>query len=450
MNTIKRPRNRSIAVLGVRRSPSDARADIVVFKNGRTMSVQVVQGRWRTRRPCVLRDGGEVTFPASMVARVDPDEVPYPECRVRRAGSQAAAGSRSRRQARRWCPMRVLAARPFADLISTVAASHNIDARLVHAVIEQESNYQARARSQKGAKGLMQLMPATARQYGVRNSYDPKANLDAGVRHLKDLMSRLELPLALAAYNAGEARSGDTAVCRRSPKRRATSATSFAASAASRLHDSGRRPTPSKGVGIRVPNPYNPLWVNLLGMEFRCRLGTTSGEIIEGVYVAQSEAALRRELEDKGLHVLSLKPRLGFGASVVGGPPQDQPPRVPGVQPGAGDVAEGRHAAGAVARHPAHAAHQPGVQVGARRRAREGAGRHGAVGRLRGAWRSVSVRLYRVADGRRARRQPRCRAAALRGVFEDGRHGPLEDHLRDDLSGHPDRRSRSCSSASSS
>ena len=93
----------------------------------------------------------------------------------------------------------------IAELISTIAASHKLDARLVHAVIEQESNYQARARSKKGAKGLMQLMPDTARQYGVRNSYDPKANLEAGVRHLKDLMSRLELPLALAAYNAGEA-----------------------------------------------------------------------------------------------------------------------------------------------------------------------------------------------------------------------------------------------------
>lgn len=54
-------------------------------------------------------------------------------------------------------------------------------------------------------------------------------------------------------------------------------------------------------------------------MEYRCRLGTTSGEIIEGVYVAQSEAALRRELEDKGLHVLSLKPRLGFGSINIGG-----------------------------------------------------------------------------------------------------------------------------------
>ena len=54
-------------------------------------------------------------------------------------------------------------------------------------------------------------------------------------------------------------------------------------------------------------------------MEYRCRLGTTSGEIIEGVYVAQSEAALRRELEDKGLHVLSLRPRLGFGGVSLGG-----------------------------------------------------------------------------------------------------------------------------------
>jgi type IV pilus assembly protein PilC len=54
-------------------------------------------------------------------------------------------------------------------------------------------------------------------------------------------------------------------------------------------------------------------------MEYRCRLGTTSGEIIEGVYVAQSEAALRRELEDKGLHVLSLKPRLGLGSISIGG-----------------------------------------------------------------------------------------------------------------------------------
>ncbi len=184
---------------------SDARADIVVFKNGRTMSAQSykVDGSTAT---LVLRDGGEVIFPASIVERVDPDEVPFDSPFDSRdsASRVPLAQDKPADQTRDLVPEEILAARPFAALISTVAASHNVDARLVHAVIEQESNYQVRARSKKGARGLMQLMPATARQYGVSNSYDPKANLDAGVRHLKDLLSRLDLPLALAAYNAGE------------------------------------------------------------------------------------------------------------------------------------------------------------------------------------------------------------------------------------------------------
>jgi soluble lytic murein transglycosylase-like protein len=181
---------------------SDARAEIVVFKNGRTMSVKshAVAGDMAT---LVLREGGEVTFPASIIERVDPDEVAYP------ADSPVApeAAPISVAEAVPVQPLisdETLAKRPFGELISSVAASHDVDARLVHAVIEQESNYQARARSKKGAQGLMQLMPATARQYGVRNSYDPKANIDAGMRHLKNLLSRLDLPTALAAYNAGE------------------------------------------------------------------------------------------------------------------------------------------------------------------------------------------------------------------------------------------------------
>jgi membrane-bound lytic murein transglycosylase B len=183
---------------------SEASADIVVFKNGRTMSVKscLVEAETATLR---LRDGGEVTFPASILARVDPDEVPYPEDAPVEPVAPDAPVASFAPVALALVPEAVLAARPYAELISTVAATHKLDARLVHALIEQESNYQARARSKKGAKGLMQLMPDTARQYGVRNSYDPKANLEAGVRHLKDLMSRLELPLALAAYNAGEA-----------------------------------------------------------------------------------------------------------------------------------------------------------------------------------------------------------------------------------------------------
>ncbi len=178
-----------------------ASAEILVFKTGRTMSVQSyrVDGDMATAR---LRAGGEVSFPAVMITRVDPDEAPYP-----------APAAEAQALAEVVAPLApvlagvaddVLAVRPFADLISSAAAVHHVDARLIHAVIEQESNYVARARSKKGARGLMQLMPATARQYGVSNSYDPRANIEAGVRHLKDLLSRLELPTALAAYNAGE------------------------------------------------------------------------------------------------------------------------------------------------------------------------------------------------------------------------------------------------------
>jgi soluble lytic murein transglycosylase-like protein len=194
----------AIAAAALALLAAEARADIVVFKNGRTMSVKscLVEAGTATLR---LRDGGEVTFPASIVARVDPDEVPYPEDVPVAAAEPDAPVAAIAPVALALVPEAVLAARPYAELISTIAATHKLDARLVHAVIEQESNYQARARSRKGAKGLMQLMPDTARQFGVRNSYDPKANLEAGVRHLKDLMSRLELPLALAAYNAGEA-----------------------------------------------------------------------------------------------------------------------------------------------------------------------------------------------------------------------------------------------------
>ena len=97
------------------------------------------------------------------------------------------------------------AAPPYADLIDTMAVRHGVDPQLVRAVIEVESAYQPNARSRKGAMGLMQLMPRTARQYAVKNPYDPKANVEAGIKHLKSLLQRFELSIALAAYNAGVA-----------------------------------------------------------------------------------------------------------------------------------------------------------------------------------------------------------------------------------------------------
>lgn len=86
------------------------------------------------------------------------------------------------------------------------ALRHGVDPVLVRAVIGVESAWNPRAVSPKGAAGLMQLMPQTARRYGVADRFDPAQNVDAGVRYLRDLlgMFRGDLPLALAAYNAGE------------------------------------------------------------------------------------------------------------------------------------------------------------------------------------------------------------------------------------------------------
>jgi soluble lytic murein transglycosylase-like protein len=93
----------------------------------------------------------------------------------------------------------------FEPLIREHAARHTLRVELVRAVIQVESGYNPRARSPKGAMGLMQLMPATARQLGVRNPYDPSENIGGGCAYLRQLLDRYSgnEELALAAYNAG-------------------------------------------------------------------------------------------------------------------------------------------------------------------------------------------------------------------------------------------------------
>jgi soluble lytic murein transglycosylase-like protein len=94
----------------------------------------------------------------------------------------------------------------YGSEIKDASERYGVPERLVHAVIRVESAFNPRAVSGKGAQGLMQLMPETASMLGVRNSFDPQQNIDGGVRHLRGLIDRFgnDLPLALAAYNAGE------------------------------------------------------------------------------------------------------------------------------------------------------------------------------------------------------------------------------------------------------
>jgi hypothetical protein len=162
-----------------------ASAELVFFTSGRTLSIKAhrVEGESLV---LLLRSGGEIVCSAALVERIAPDELPYPEP----AAVPAAA------------PVAPL---PYRELVTAAATREGVDARLLDAVIRVESGYRADARSRKGAMGLMQLMPATAQRYAVRNPYDPTDNINAGTRHLKSLLDRFELSIALAAYNAGEA-----------------------------------------------------------------------------------------------------------------------------------------------------------------------------------------------------------------------------------------------------
>lgn len=96
-------------------------------------------------------------------------------------------------------------ARAYDDLISEHSRANGVRADLVRAVMQVESGFNPYARSPKGAMGLMQLMPATAKQYGVRNAFNPAENVRAGVAYLRELLDRYQNneELALAAYNAG-------------------------------------------------------------------------------------------------------------------------------------------------------------------------------------------------------------------------------------------------------
>jgi hypothetical protein len=179
-----------VAVLALGLVAVPASAEIVRLTTGRTLSVKAHRVDGETI-VLTLRGGGEVNIDRSIVEKIFPDEVPYPEPEpeVSRADQESVA---------------VTEITPYDELIASMAEAHGVDANLVRALIQVESGYRARAKSRKGAMGLMQLMPATAREYQVRNPYDPKANIAAGVKHLKGLIDRWGVELALAAYNAGE------------------------------------------------------------------------------------------------------------------------------------------------------------------------------------------------------------------------------------------------------
>jgi hypothetical protein len=186
-----------VATLALLITAVPASAEIIFLTSGRTLSVKshAIEGESVI---LTLRSGGQVTCDKNLIEKIEADEVPYLDPDAPKPSDVPAALDQGDRPA--------LDGTPYAELIAAASQAHGVDPMLVKALIQVESGYRPKARSPKGAVGLMQIMPATAREYKVRNPFDPKANIEAGVKHLRALLERFgreRTELALAAYNAG-------------------------------------------------------------------------------------------------------------------------------------------------------------------------------------------------------------------------------------------------------
>jgi soluble lytic murein transglycosylase-like protein len=159
-----------------------SRAEYVVLRSGQRLAVtgyQVIGDKYHLQIK-----GGTVDVPVEQVAAIEPEEIFTPAPHVE------------------------VSQEPFGDLIRAAAKRYSVDADLITSVMAAESNFDPRAISRRNARGLMQLLPTTAKRLGVKNIFDPQENIDAGAHYLSDLLLlyKNDLALTLAAYNAGPER----------------------------------------------------------------------------------------------------------------------------------------------------------------------------------------------------------------------------------------------------
>jgi Transglycosylase SLT domain len=159
-----------------------ARAEYFLLRSGQRLHVtgyQLLGDKYRLQM-----QGGFVELPAVNLLCIEPEDV----------FTSTPPGETSRA--------------PYRELIEAAAARYNVDPDLIASIIAAESNFDPKAISPRNARGLMQLLPATAARLGVQNIFDPRENIDAGTHYLRDLLLlyRNDLALSLAAYNAGPQR----------------------------------------------------------------------------------------------------------------------------------------------------------------------------------------------------------------------------------------------------
>jgi len=182
-----------------------ASASIALFTDGRSMKISGFKLVGQTAIELALKNGGAMTMPLNRIDRILDDEIIEVE-KTPEVKKMIEEGVFPKR------PWHYDATRPpmfkskYDSMIVDAAKKFDVDAALVSAVIKAESDYNPREVSNKGARGLMQLMPSTAERFGVRDSLDAKANINGGVQYLRWLLDTFSgnADLAVAAYNAGE------------------------------------------------------------------------------------------------------------------------------------------------------------------------------------------------------------------------------------------------------
>lgn len=183
-----------------------ASASIAVFADGRNTKIDAYEVE-EDLIHLTLQGGGKMSIPLTRVERIVDDEiVPVEVVEEVKKIVEEQGGVFPKRSWRYSEESQPLWQSKYNDIIVAAARKFDVDAALVSAVIKAESDYNPRTVSHKGARGLMQLMPATAKRFGVSNSFDPEENIHAGTRYLRWLLNTFDgnADLAVAAYNAGE------------------------------------------------------------------------------------------------------------------------------------------------------------------------------------------------------------------------------------------------------
>jgi membrane-bound lytic murein transglycosylase B len=197
---------RSLALLALLAAVQPASASIALFTDGRTQKIESYKLVNEDTISLTLKNGAAMTIPLTRIDRIIDDEVIEKAVVAPEVKKVLEAGVFPKLSWRYDATRGPIFRSKFDQTIIEAAKKFDVDAALVSAVIKAESDFNPREVSNKGARGLMQLMPSTAERFGVTNAYDPVANIYGGVRYLRWLLQTFNgnADLAVAAYNAGE------------------------------------------------------------------------------------------------------------------------------------------------------------------------------------------------------------------------------------------------------